>query len=926
MLYVPKESFGSGEIAPVAEGLGSSPVFQNGCKTLTNAVLTRYGGARRRPGSRYVCRTVADHPAILIPYEPTDGTRYLVQISSKAGTDPIKYQYLTVLNQFTAASASDTKDGELVDFADGTAKAYLVDRTTDPIGSSPSAAPGSSPPSGAGLTSSNCYFHPYLEEDLPEIQWVQYENILVLLHEDHPPFFLEKGVDQDEADEWRYGLLSERIRTMSPEVLRRTTSITMTLDEPSSGKFTCNIPYFTKGHEGIWRLDGETADPDAHPWGNWYATTAYISPTEMTCTGEITGAGTGATKDPTDWAGPWIDFGSNSTATLAGNTGQYEEGSFTITAGTTLDADYNGSVIVIGSDTLFVTEVLGATTFTAVKLNSGILAAASGLTVEWHRLGGDPDTVADDPGFTHPLIWYKASAGEVIEVVNPDYNEPLVSDVLTGTTANFDQVSVGGAIMFLNGYLHSGASLETPGGSTGDFIVRIMQAQSGGDVQLVPSSRYPTQKYAIGWSRAAGFPTTGTVHQDRLFLGGFSGEAGNVVIASRTGDPYTWDYEADADDALTFSLKLADGEQVRWFASSTDLLMGTDETEYKISGSPITPSEIGVDRQSSYGADLVRPAFVAGAAIFVQRGSAGVREMLFDFGRDRYLANDLTDAASHLFGNANQIQHLVYSASPHQLILARTDKRKLYACTYRRENGVIGWSYWDFTWADDDAGYGGCEWVTSLKAFDGNDPDTSESMGKQDNVYCVVKGQDDSRFIVAIGEPYTADCQSYASAFDETSLDGFDHFVSMEDLQVVADDVYVGDFDADGSGSIDWTSVGFTSGTVPTDAYVGFGFTFELVPTIPYVADRNGSTAGRLQSVVDARVLFCNCTQGVIIEGTNFQTVPGAIPSQAVPMLEGWTQVEAVGEHGENNELSISQTAPYYIEVGGINFGLQHSS
>ena len=60
MVWIPQERFSYGELSPRLLGMGSSEQVKQGCKTLDNAIVTRTGGVRRRPGTKYVADLPTD--------------------------------------------------------------------------------------------------------------------------------------------------------------------------------------------------------------------------------------------------------------------------------------------------------------------------------------------------------------------------------------------------------------------------------------------------------------------------------------------------------------------------------------------------------------------------------------------------------------------------------------------------------------------------------------------------------------------------------------------------------------------------------------------------------------------------------------------------------------------------------------------------
>jgi hypothetical protein len=883
-------------------------------------MVTPLGAARRRPGSRYIANTVADHPAALFPYTDLEGTRYIVQISAQDGVDPIAYQYLTVLSGITPNSQNPTTLPSYLDFAGGVVEDDFWDTTTDP--NTNGSEPGTIPV-GSGLTSSNCYFTPYTESQLDGLTSFQHEGKLFILHADHPPNVLERFVLPDGTEEWSWTHYKGEDARQSMEVLKRSARITMSI---SGTTVTASENFFSEdnanGSGYIWRIGGEDTASVTHPWGCWYEQGQYTSSTKMTVSANF--AGTTPINDVTDWAGPWIVSADVSSGQKAASQAQYAIATWTL-AGADLDTGMVGAIFHTSGGAAdgyyIVTRVITTTTCSAVRLESGTETTnGSNMNMTWAYLGGN--SVPERLG--HPIMVYQGmfSEGHMTEVVPQGYQTLLGPDSATKHTLEGSQ-EVGGQVFMGAGW----GGLEDPMDSLIGTPTKRTAYSADTVTYRVHKRPYPTQGYSVGWSKEVGFPTAGASFQGRVWLGGFSGTAGDVIVASGTNNAKDFAQSADDDGGLNFKIQVASTERIKWIVpSAADLLIGTDCGEYRMTGAPITPSNIGVDRQTGYGAQTASPIFVSGAALFVERGGTGIRQVEFSFDRDRYLASDITDIASHLFVESNKIVQLSSANSPHSMVFARTDKNKLYACTFRRENNILAWSPWTFSWHDDAAGYGGVEWIATMPAWSGDDPDVSgESMGEHDNLFCVVVSPNSTRMIVAIGEPYIHDAQSYATSQSTTELLNMDQFTSMSSVRVIADDVDIGAFSVDSSGNLDWSSVGYTGGTLPTTTKAGFGINFEVIPTIPYAPQRDGASQGRLQSVMSLRVLLLG-TRGVIVEGDAHQPVPSAIVTEATDEeINGWVELDVIGEHGDNNEISISQTASYYIEIGGINFGADYS-
>jgi hypothetical protein len=80
---------------------------------------------------------------------------------------------------------------------------------------------------------------------------------------------------------------------------------------------------------------------------------------------------------------------------------------------------------------------------------------------------------------------------------------------------------------------------------------------------------------------------------------------------------------------------------------------------------------------------------VEGVILFVQRKGRRVRELVYQYDVDKYVAADLTLLAEHV--TEGGIVQMAYQAAPVPLLWCVTGNGALIALTYSREQQVIGW-------------------------------------------------------------------------------------------------------------------------------------------------------------------------------------------------------------------------------------------
>ncbi|MGK7863695.1 hypothetical protein [Falsiroseomonas sp. E2-1-a4] len=153
------------------------------------------------------------------------------------------------------------------------------------------------------------------------------------------------------------------------------------------------------------------------------------------------------------------------------------------------------------------------------------------------------------------------------------------------------------------------------------------------------------------FSPVRGWPVCACFHQNRLVLGG-SRDAPNRLWLSRTGDLGDFDGGTGLDDeAIEFALVSDQVNAIRAVFSGRHLQVFTSGTEWMVTGDPLTPSSIQLNRQTRIGTAVDRqvpPVDVDGATLFVARSGRGVHEFAYTDVADAYQANDLALVARHL--------------------------------------------------------------------------------------------------------------------------------------------------------------------------------------------------------------------------------------------------------------------------------------
>jgi hypothetical protein len=194
----------------------------------------------------------------------------------------------------------------------------------------------------------------------------------------------------------------------------------------------------------------------------------------------------------------------------------------------------------------------------------------------------------------------------------------------------------------------------------------------------------PAFSVSRGWPISAGF------HQDRLVIGG-SRDLPNRVWLSKSGDLFNFDLGTGLDDeAIDFAILSDQVNGIRQVFSGRHLQVFTTGAEWAVTGEPLTPAGIRLDRQTRAGSPADRQVPVRevdGATLFISR--TGIpRELLWTDLDRSYAANDLALAATHL---VNEPVDMDYDPRRRLLLVVMRDG-SVGALTLYRAEEVTAWT------------------------------------------------------------------------------------------------------------------------------------------------------------------------------------------------------------------------------------------
>ncbi|MEG3618971.1 hypothetical protein V5T82_10940 [Magnetovibrio sp. PR-2] len=312
------------------------------------------------------------------------------------------------------------------------------------------------------------------------------------------------------------------------------------------------------------------------------------------------------------------------------------------------------------------------------------------------------------------------------------------------------------------------------------------------------------------FSEVRGWPVTVCFHQDRLVIGG-SRDSPNRLWMSKSADIYNFDLGTGLDDeSIEFAILSDQVNAIRAVFSGRHLQVFTSGAEWMVSGSPLTPSSIQLNRQTRVGSPIDRsipPVDVDGSTLYVSRAEDELREFLFTDLEQAYQSGDLAILSRHMVSRPiNQD----YDKQRRQLHAVMADGTISSLTVYRREK-VTAWSRQQTDGK-----------IVSL-AVVGTD------------VYVLVE-RNETYLLEVFDDDYNLDAALKGS--DETgkaTWSGLDHLEGLS-VKVVGDGAVLGDFTVSG-GSV-------TLEAPVQNVEMGLGYTHIIEPLPLTIATDSSSTQG----------------------------------------------------------------------------------
>jgi len=908
MVWVAQKTFAFGEIDPRIFAISDATPTKGGCESLTNGIITRFGSARKRYGTRVIGSTYLGHKAALFEYN-SDGVNYIVELTAN-----------------DAALEGDRRVLRVWDVASRSLVPAFVQAT-----------------SGYDRYDDYRVEHHFTEADLADVQAFQHMGRLFMTHSSHPPLFLDGTTSEvsavAQATGWRYGSAPDG----EPPPMVRGGERGFILEFFANGNNLRSDDRLFRGPEtdaqALWRVVGpaktEDTNPDTVDHGVWVRKTpehdSFKAPSMAWVTGVVGEACPDYRSNPADFCGPFLEPGPfgpfPESARINYGGGTYAGDSpFLLTEMTFDPRRHIGTMIVpsTGRQYFAIQHPVSQTSAWATKVAAGSLVGTyggvTGVTKDFGIMSMDYDRYGIPD---YDFRWIYPVKADRYDTSLPEGTVDLYMDRVTvpwlpdGFEERFGSDNKGGRVYLNNGVVAITEALgQFDGYAAGVYGYR-------GIVERPLDHYGHSLWWGHSWSKSSGFPSCGTSHQQRVFFGGLK-NLPSTIVASKTGDADEWVAGPDEDDPLSFVIDDPRGGEIKWMESAKGLFVGTHNSEFVIGGEPIGPSQIGADRHTGYGGSSVQPLLVGGNVLFVDSDKRGVREMGFVFERDRYKANDLTDIATHLF-DGKEIQEIDQFVSPESVVVVLFTDGYVCARSYRPENSVMGWSDW--TQPSWPAASGTATQTSKILSL----ASTRLRTGARDEMWLVreyldggATGEGETkRNIEIMSDQYSMDCEvDFGAATESAAAAGtMTAMYANTSPHIVIDGVYVGQYLVDSFGGVSYVTPPVGLVDPPALVSAGRAVSFDLTPILPeFSLPGQGDTSGRVRQISTVTV-YVNQSRGGLIgdKAIGGQVIPNTNPCAPVPIMQGWQPVFGVGPFGDRAPMRISQDNPYYFEIGSVN-------
>jgi hypothetical protein len=154
--------------------------------------------------------------------------------------------------------------------------------------------------------------------------------------------------------------------------------------------------------------------------------------------------------------------------------------------------------------------------------------------------------------------------------------------------------------------------------------------------------------------------------------------------------------------AMVYTIASNQVNAIQAIKATRTLIVMTTGGEFTVTSGaaedPITPTNLNIRKQSSYGSAGVDALSIGNTTIFLQRAKRKIRELAYNFDSDGYIAPDLTILSENI--TLSGLIQIDYQQEPYSVVWGVRTDGKLVGMTYNRIQDVVAWHEHDFGGTD----------------------------------------------------------------------------------------------------------------------------------------------------------------------------------------------------------------------------------
>ncbi|MCT4552148.1 MAG: hypothetical protein N4A44_00610 [Alphaproteobacteria bacterium] len=191
-----------------------------------------------------------------------------------------------------------------------------------------------------------------------------------------------------------------------------------------------------------------------------------------------------------------------------------------------------------------------------------------------------------------------------------------------------------------------------------------------------------------GWIRSINF------YQNRMVVGG-SKSLPKRIWMSKTDNFFNFNLGSAYDgDAIEFDILSQNEETIQTIFTGRHLQVFTNNAEWIVTGFPITPTSIQLQKQTELGSNqdnYLSPQFIEGSTIFISKNKSEVCEFFFGEIEEQYQTENLVSLSNHLL---NKPLETSYNKNEKIYFIVNNDG-SLATLTMSKNYGVRSWGLWE---------------------------------------------------------------------------------------------------------------------------------------------------------------------------------------------------------------------------------------